>query len=91
MIWLNPAAWAALIAVAAPILIHILVQRRAKRTMFPTLRFVEPTRLAAIRRHLLEDFLLLAINQLVNMVSTFSYSTRGQVKVPLVIRAVSAR
>lgn len=41
--------------------------------------------------HIRADFLLLAINQLVNMVSTCSYSTRGQVKVPLVIRAVVGR
>ena len=61
MIWLNPAAWFALAAVAAPILIHILIQRRAERLPFPTLRFLQPTRLAAIRRHLLEDLPLLAV------------------------------
>src|SRR3989454_10287087 len=47
--------------------------------------------LRPIHIHIRVDFLLLAINQLVNMVSTFSYSTRGQVKVPLVIRAVVGR
>jgi hypothetical protein len=61
MIWLNPAAWFALAAVAAPILIHLLIQRRAERLPFPTLRFLQPTRLASIRRHLLDDWLLLAI------------------------------
>src|SRR5947209_19587006 len=61
MIWLNPAAWFALAAVAAPIVIHLLIQRRAERLPFPTLRFLQPTRLASIRRHLLEDWLLLAI------------------------------
>jgi hypothetical protein len=61
MSWLNPSALFALAAVAAPILIHILVQRRAERFPFPTLRFLQPTRLAAIRRHLLEDPALLAI------------------------------
>lgn len=44
-----------------------------------------------IHIHIRVDFLLLAMNQLVNMVSTFSYSTRGEVKVPLVIRAVVGR
>lgn len=44
-----------------------------------------------IHIHIRVDFLLLAINQLVNMVSTYSYSTRGRVKVPLVIRAVVGR
>ena len=61
MFWLNPAALFALAAVALPILIHLLVQRRAERLAFPTLRFLQPTRLAAIRRHLLEDPLLLAV------------------------------
>ena len=59
--WLNPAALFALAAVAAPILIHLLIQRRAERFPFPTLRFLQPTRLAAIRRHLLEDLPLLAV------------------------------
>jgi hypothetical protein len=61
MLWLNPVALFALAAVAAPILIHILIQRSAERFLFPTLRFLEPTRLAAIRRHLLEDLPLLAV------------------------------
>ena len=61
MIWLNPAALVALVAVAAPILVHILVQRRAERFPFPTLRFLKPTRLAAIRRRVLEDVPLLAV------------------------------
>jgi hypothetical protein len=61
MIWLNPAALFALAAVAAPILIHILIQRRAERFPFPTLRFLQPTRLASVRRHLLEDLPLLAV------------------------------
>jgi hypothetical protein len=61
MVWLNPFALFGLTAIAAPILIHLLVQRRAERFPFPTLRFLQPTRMAAIRRHLLEDLPLLAI------------------------------
>jgi len=61
VIWLNPFALLGLAAVAAPILIHILVQRRATPFPFPTLRFLRPTRLAAIRRHLLDDVPLLAV------------------------------
>jgi len=61
MLWLNPVALFALAAVAAPILIHILIQRKAERFPFPTLRFLQPTRLAAIRRHLLDDWPLLAV------------------------------
>jgi hypothetical protein len=61
ILWQNPAALFALAAIAAPILIHILVQRRAEVFEFPTLRFLQPTRLAALRRHVLEDAALLAV------------------------------
>jgi hypothetical protein len=61
VIWLNPAAWIGLLALAGPIAIHILVQRKAERLPFPSLRFLQQGRLASIRRHVLEDVLLLAI------------------------------
>jgi len=61
MVWLQPAAWLGLIALAAPVLIHLLVHRRAPALLFPTLRFVAPTRLASMRRHLLDDVPLLVI------------------------------
>jgi len=61
VIWLNPAAWIGLLAIAGPILIHILVQRKAERLAFPSLRFLQQGRLASIRRHVLEDVPLLAI------------------------------
>lgn len=61
MLWLNPSALFALAAIAAPILIHLLIQRRAERFPFPTLRFLQPARLAAIRRRVLEDVVLLAV------------------------------
>src|SRR5262249_30469488 len=61
VIWLSPAAWIGLLAMAGPIVIHILVQRKAERLAFPSLRFLQQGRLASIRRHLLEDVPLLAI------------------------------
>jgi hypothetical protein len=61
VIWLNPIALAGVAAMVAPILIHILVQRRAAAFPFPTLRFLRPTRLASIRRHVLEDLPLLLV------------------------------
>jgi hypothetical protein len=61
MVWLHPAVLFALAAGVAPILIHILVQRRAEVVPFPTLRFLRPTALVSIRRHLLADPLLLAL------------------------------
>ncbi len=38
--------------------------------------------------HIRLDFLLLAMNQLVNMVSSYGYGSNGRYKIPLVIRAV---
>src|SRR5262245_12888050 len=56
-------------AIVAPILIHILVQRRAPPFPFPTLRFLQPTRLAAIRRHVLEDLPLLLVRAAILVVA----------------------
>lgn len=59
--WLSPLAWLGLTAIAVPIVVHLLAHRRAQRVAFPTLRFLQPTRLAAIRRRALEDVALLAV------------------------------
>jgi hypothetical protein len=61
MLLLFPAALVGLLALAAPIAIHILAKRRAERIPFPTLRFLPPGRLASVRRHVLEDAGLLAV------------------------------
>jgi aerotolerance regulator-like protein len=61
MLWTNPAALLAIAAVAAPILIHLFVRRRAETLPFPTLRFLRPTRLASLRRHVIDDLPLLAV------------------------------
>ena len=47
--------------------------------------------LRPINVHMRVDFLLLAMNQLANMVSSFSYGTGGKASVPFVIRAVVGR
>jgi pyruvate dehydrogenase E1 component beta subunit len=44
-----------------------------------------------IHIHIRVDFLILAMNQLANMVSSFTYGSGGKIKVPLVIRAVVGR
>lgn len=44
-----------------------------------------------VYNHIRADFLLLAIDQLINMASTASYGTGGKIKVPIVIRAVIGR
>ena len=47
--------------------------------------------LRPIHVHIRVDFMLLATNQLVNMVSNYIYSTGGKLSVPLVVRAVIGR
>lgn len=47
--------------------------------------------LRPIHVHIRVDFMILAMNQLTNMISSYSYATCGQLKVPIVIRAVIGR
>ncbi len=47
--------------------------------------------LRPIHIHIRVDFLLLAVNQLFNMVANMGYGSAGKLKVPLVIRAVVGR
>jgi hypothetical protein len=61
MLWLQPAAWLGLVAVAAPVLIHLLVHRRSERLDFPSIQFLQPTRFASMRRHILGDLALLIV------------------------------
>lgn len=47
--------------------------------------------LRPVNVHIRVDFLLLAINQLVNMAASLSYGSNGKLSVPLVIRAIIGR
>lgn len=47
--------------------------------------------LRPIHVHIRSDFILLAMNQIVNMLSSFAYGTGGKLKVPIVIRAIIGR
>lgn len=47
--------------------------------------------LRPIHVHMRVDFMLLAVNQLANMVSSYRYMSCGQLKVPFVIRAIIGR
>ena len=47
--------------------------------------------LRPVHVHIRVDFMLLAMNQLVNMVSTLRYMSGGRLRIPLVIRAVIGR
>ena len=61
MIWQNPWAWAGLGFVLLPVLIHLLGRGQAPRRVFPTLRFLPPSRALPTRRRHIRDPLLLAI------------------------------
>src|SRR5437867_2669378 len=74
MIWLHPWAWLTLVSAAVPVLIHLLVHRRAERFPFPTLRFIQPTRLAAIRRRVLDDIPLLAVRASILAVAAAAFA-----------------
>jgi hypothetical protein len=65
LIWLAPAAALGLIALAVPVLIHLLTNQQRRHVAFPSLRFLRPTRLAAIRRRSLQNWLLLTVRVLV--------------------------
>lgn len=47
--------------------------------------------LRPVHIHIRVDFLLLAINQLINHIANFAYGTQGQMGVPMVIRAIIGR
>lgn len=65
MTWLTPIAFAGLATLVIPILIHLLVRQQSRRLPFPSLRFLQPTPLASIRRRALSDWPLLAMRMLV--------------------------
>jgi hypothetical protein len=59
--WLNPGAWWALSLAVLPIVIHLLRTHSAPRLSFPSLRFVQPSRSAAVRMRLPSDVLLMLV------------------------------
>src|SRR5262245_56730563 len=74
MIWLHPLAWWTAAAIAVPILVHLLARRRAERIPFPTLRFIQPTRLPAMRRRAIEDLALLAIRSAIVILAAGAFA-----------------
>jgi hypothetical protein len=63
--WQHPAALWTLALAAVPVVIHLLRTHHAKRVPFPTLRFVQPSRAAAVRMRLPSDLLLLLLRMAV--------------------------
>lgn len=61
MIWLSPLAWVGALLVGLPILIHLLGRGRARVLRFPTLRFIDASRLLPTKRSRVQDPVLLAV------------------------------
>ncbi|MES2522539.1 MAG: BatA domain-containing protein [Gemmatimonadota bacterium] len=61
MIWRNPWAWTGLLCLVLPVLIHLLSRAPADVRPFPSLRFINPSRLSPRRRTRPRDVLLLCI------------------------------
>ena len=70
MIWLQPAVLWALAAVALPIAIHLLARARSRRMLFPSLKFLRESQVAALRRRAIDDWPLLIVRLLVVAAAT---------------------
>jgi hypothetical protein len=55
IVWLLPAALVGLVAVAGPLLVHLLHRQQARRTVIPTVRFVRASELSSARVRRLTD------------------------------------
>jgi hypothetical protein len=61
VIWQNPWAWLGAMGIALPILIHLLGRGHANVLRFPTLRFIEVSRLLPTKRSRIQDPWLLVV------------------------------
>lgn len=59
--FLNPAVWWAALAIAVPIVLHMLTRATRRPVTFPSTRFLETTRLAAVSRSTIQDWPLLFV------------------------------
>ena len=65
MTWLAPWAFAGLVAVAGPLLVHWLARQQADRLRFPTLQFLVHAPPVSVRRHRVRDVPLLLVRSLI--------------------------
>jgi hypothetical protein len=61
VIWQNPWAWLGVATLALPVLIHLLGRGHARVQPFPSLRFLERSRLLPTRRTRIHDLALLLV------------------------------
>lgn len=72
MIWQNAWAFAGLLLLALPVLIHLLSRKRAVLQKFPSLRFLDVTRLLPTRSPNLSDIPLLLVRVGILAAATFA-------------------
>lgn len=60
ILWTTPIALLGLALIALPIAIHLFVRQPVRTLVYPSLRFLRETQLAAFRRRRIEDAVLLA-------------------------------
>jgi hypothetical protein len=65
LVFLQPWVWLLAAGVAVPVAVHFLARDRSRQVTFPTLRFLETTKLSAVRWRALQDWPLLAIRMAV--------------------------
>jgi hypothetical protein len=61
VVFLSPLVWLGALAVLLPIAIHLLTRATRTPVTFPTIRFLETTRLSATSRHRIQDWPLLLL------------------------------
>jgi hypothetical protein len=92
MTWQNPWAWAGLATLALPVLVHLLSRAPAVRRLFPSLRFIDASRLSPRRRTRPRDLLLLAVRLGVLGAAVAALAgpslTRDTAAAPRVVRAI---
>lgn len=90
----NPMAWLGLLALAVPILVHLFSRKPARTAAFPSLRFLDVSRVLPTRRTQLSDLPLLlvrcaivvfAVAALAQPLFNVTHDSRGTVARPRVI------
>ncbi len=72
MTWLAPGAFAALILLAGPLIVHLLARRSARRVVFPAAHFVRATQAAAVRFRRPSDLGLLMLRLAIVIVAVMA-------------------
>lgn len=75
--WMAPAALGGIALVVLPIAVHLLVRQLARQMPFPSLRFLQETQLASLRRRRIQDAGLLVCRMLI--IATAALALAGPV------------